>query len=153
MSEKKLFWLRFAVWSLFACIIPVIFVAFRFDLFKAVSGISLSGWGIFAIIIVAIFILVIAKYLKKGLPFSLFTQCINGFCKIILPLVVILAILFLVKTNIDYFIQSLGCVTLCELVAIPINPFPKWISDTRKNEKEASIDLFIDKFFSKKDDV
>lgn len=155
LSEKQVFWLRFVGWVLFAAILPVAFIIWRFNLFTERSPLALSGWGFMAIVIIALFIISLLKYVRAGLPYSLFSQCVTGFCKVILPLVIFYAVLYCIQQNLGIFLQALGCVILCELVAIPLNPMPKWIHDNVKEEDQKKFDsmtdVLWDKFFSRKD--
>jgi hypothetical protein len=95
---------------------------------------SLSGWGIVGILIVFFFVKYVLKMLKTGLPFSLFTQCISGILKVILPLVCVYMLVEALKGSIDYFAQALAFTIVCEIIAIPINPLPKWLADTRTEQ-------------------
>lgn len=154
LTPRQLFWTRFALWVLFALVAPVAFIAWRFELFKG-NHVSISGWGFLAIVIIAVFIISLLRYVKKGLPFSFMSQCISGLCKVILPLVCLYAILYCIQQNLQAFLQALGCVILCELVAIPLNPMPQWMHDNleeKDREKiESMSDIIWDKFFSRKD--
>lgn len=150
------FWSRFAAWALLACVLPFTFIAYRFQLFKTVSKVQIGGWGIFAIIILAVFAIGVFRYIKLALKtkYSFWIQCINGICKIVIPLLALYIILYNIRNNLDLFLQALGCVILCEGAAIPFNPMPKWVyekqKEVRDEEKKDTVDYFIDQFFSKK---
>lgn len=150
------FWARFVLWSLCACILPFVFIVWRFKLFHTISQIQIGGWGVIAIVIVAVFIFTIIRYVRLALSakYSLIAQCLNGFCKVVLPLLIVLLILWNIKSNIDLFIQVMGCVTICETVAIPINPLPKWAYEKQKNvrveERKETFDYLLDGFFRRK---
>ena len=81
-------------------------------------------------------------------------QCIEGVCKIILPLVIVLLLVIEIQNHISLVRQALGCVILCEVVGIPLNPFPAWLEKRRIEKGEAEVenlsDIFWDKFFKKK---
>ena len=51
-------------------------------------------------------------------------------------------------------LQVLGCIILCEIIAIPLNPLPKWAYEAQKNtrieERKETADYIIDSFFKKK---
>lgn len=156
---RAVFWIRVALWSIFACILPFAFIAWRFELFYPVSKVHIGGWGILAIVIVAVFIFSVVRYVRiaEGEKYSFAVQCLNGFCKVILPLLTLLVVLYSIRNNLNLFIQALGAVIICEAAAIPLNPLPKWAYDKQKDIKEgeikSTIDYFIDKFFKgKKDD-
>lgn len=153
---KTVFWTRFVSWAMFACVLPFIFIVWRFKLFGKISSIQIGGWGIIAIIIVAVFIFSIIRYIKLAFRgrYSLVGQILSGICKIILPLVVFMIILTALKNSIDIMLQVLGCVVACEIIAIPLNPLPKWAHDmqkeTRDSEKKDTVDYLLTEFFKKK---
>lgn len=64
---KTVFSIRFALWALFAAILPFVFIALRYGIFTNKSQIELSGWGYIAVIIVVVFLITLFKYLYKGL--------------------------------------------------------------------------------------
>lgn len=155
---KTVFWLRFALWTLFSCVLPFLFIIFRFEIFPSISKMRLSGFGVIAIVIVAFFVFAILRYIRIALSaeYSLIGQIINGFCKIIIPLIAALLILNSVKSSVDLMMQALGCVIACEAVAIPFNPLPKWAyerqKDVRAEERKEAFDYLLDGFFKRKKD-
>ena len=152
---KTTFAIRCALWCLFAAVLPLIFIAWRYDIFSSTSKISLTGWGFIAIIILIVFVITFIKYAYKSLEPGLLKQCVSGFASIILPLLVLLILVVSIEENISLFKQALGCVILCEIVSIPLNPFPTWIEKKKIEKQDAKInsvaDVFWDKFFNKKD--
>lgn len=152
MSEKKEFWLRMIGFGLFACILPFVFLAYRYDLFTKVSKIQIGGWGIIAVIIVFFFVKYVCSMVKQGMPYSMTTQIITGVCKVIVPLALVWVLAYSIKDNIDTFLQSLGVVILCEAIAIPINPLPKWVETHKRNQQDTFMDMFVDKLYKKKEE-
>ena len=142
---KKIFVIRLILFTIFACLLPFVFIAYRYNLFKKVSELSLSGWGLVAIIIVFLFSAYIYKMIKKGLPYSMFTQCLTGVCKIIVPLVCLYLGIEALKNSIDLFSQALLFCIICELIAIPLNPFPKWVEETKDKKIDSVLGKFVDK--------
>lgn len=151
LTPRQIFWLRFAFWCLFACVLPFCFIVWRFDLFATTTKMNLGGWGIIAIGVVAIFAISLMRYVAKGMKHSMTKQIINGVCKIIIPLVLCYIIVYWLRDETKNCMQVLGCVTLCELVAIPINPMPEWKFNNHISEQDAAMDKLWDKFFSRKD--
>lgn len=136
-NQKKLFIVRFILFAVFACIIPFAFIAWRYHIFSRVDNISLSGWGIIAIVIAFVFVVYVAKMLKRGLPYSMLTQCITGFLKITLPLIILYFVINSIKNHSEIFMQSLIVVIISETIAIPINPFPKWLNDNQIKKEDS----------------
>ena len=153
---KTVFAIRFVLWATFSAILPFIFIAFRYGIFTNKSQISLSGWGIIAVVIILVFAITLVKYLYEGMKPGLAKQCVGGVCKIVLPLVVLLLLVVEIKNHIQLVEQALGCVILCELVGIPLNPFPEWLERRRveqgKEKAETLSDIFWNTFFKKKKD-
>lgn len=153
---KTTFWSRFVVWAVFACALPFSFIVWRFNLFHKISKIQIGGWGIIAIVILAVFAFTIIRYIKLAFSgrYSLVGQVLGGFCKVIIPLIAAIAILYSVRESVDLMLQVLGCVTLCEFIALPLNPLPKWAYEAQKNvrveERKETADYILDGFFKRK---
>lgn len=146
-KEKTIFLIRVILFMLFACILPFAFIAWRFGLFSQSqgSGVALSGWGIIGIIIVLVFVIYTLKMLRMGQPYSLFTQILSGLIKVILPLVICLLVLKAMRNNIDSMIQALICAIICEMVAIVVNPLPKWVEDNHIEKENLKASNLIKK--------
>lgn len=130
----KKFVIRFILFTLFACILPFTFIAWRYELFSKVNEMSLTGWGIIGILIIAIFCFYVLNAIKKGMPYSMFTQIVDGIIKVEMPLILIYLLLSNIQATIDLFLQCMVCIIICEAIAIPINPLPKWIKENLKGE-------------------
>ena len=153
-TENKIFVTRLITWIIFALILPVCFIVFRFDIFHKSPHFALGFWGLFAVIIILTFVISSLRYICKAMPFSMATQIIGGVAKVILPLGLLLFAAYYIKMNLDAFIQALWVVLCSEAVAIPLNPMPKWIhehlSEEQQKKIENIIDLGLDKFFARK---
>lgn len=154
---KTVFIIRFILWVLFAVGLPFAFLVWRFDLFSNASKLNFGGWGLIAIILLFIFIIVLIRYVKRiALVKNVFiAQCISGFCKVILPLLALLTASWMLRNELTMFIQFLGCTIVCELIAIPVNPMPELVAKCQKDVEESkrkdTIDYFIDRFLTRKD--
>lgn len=152
--SKKQFWVRFSLWALFAAIVPVAFIIYKYGLFvpadtQAKSEYQLSGWGILAIAIVAIFLLILLKDAMKGLPNgSMIKQCVKGVGALI-PLFLLILMINSVKDSIESFEQVMIVLFVSELVAVPINPFPKWAAQNNIDMTENIIVRSIRKALDK----
>lgn len=145
-KDKKIFITRIVLFTIFACVLPFIYISLRYELFTKVSKVQVGGWGCIAIIMVLIFVFYVAKMVKKGIPYSMVTQCITGFCKVIVPLLMLYVFVYNIKESADLFLNVLLITIVCEAIAVPINPFPKWLEDHKKSEQDTLADLIIDKF-------
>ena len=150
---KVVFTVRAVLWALFSAILPFIFIVWRYGIFTEGKS-KISGVGLLAIIIAAVFIFNLAHYIYKTLKPGLAKQCISGLVKIILPLLVLYVIVSSVLDSVALFKEALGCVILCEAVGIPLNPFPTWLEKKRieegKEKAEGLTEMLWNKFFSKK---
>ena len=151
--NKKKFIARAILWAIFSCGLPVAFIGWRYDLFRKAGQLQLSGWGLIAVIIIFIFVLVLVKYIKSGfVEWSMTKQVLTGIVKVLIPLGAILAVCVSIRSNIDYFIQALGCTLICETIALPINPFPEWVYNKSKGRFESMVDFMAGKLKGDKED-
>lgn len=146
VEEKKIFITRAIVWALFACVVPVLFIGYRYDLFKKAGELQLSGWGLIALVIVFIFSITFVKYIKSGMTeWSMLKQILNGVIKVILPLGMVLLVTIAIQNNVKYFIQAMSCVIICEAFAIPLNPFPQWVYMKTAGKLDSTLDFLANK--------
>ena len=142
-KEKKIFLLRLFGFALCACILPFAFIAWRYELFSKVDKISLSGWGLIGVIIVAVFVLYVIRTFKRGLKakhqWSMTMQIVNGVLKVVLPLVALYFVINAIESSIELFKQSLLATIICEICAVPLNPLPKWEMESHIEHED---DLF-----------
>lgn len=152
-KEKRVFWTRAIIWSLFSCFIPVAFIGWRYDLFRKAGSLQLSGWGLMAIVIIFVFLYVVVKYVRVGfVEWSMTKQVINGIVKVVLPLGALLALCIGLRNSLDTFIQALSCVLVSEVIAIPVNPFPEWVWKKSKGRFEGMVDFVADRFYNKREE-
>lgn len=136
---KKQFWIRMGLFVLFACVLPFVFIAWRYKIFGKISEISLSGWGLFAILIVIVFLFYIIKAVSKIKKWSMTKQVFLGTFKVIVPLICLYFGLRCIRNSVDLFMQLLIVVIFCEAIAIVINPIPQ-------AQESSEIDYFSEIF-------
>lgn len=152
-KELKIFLARAILWSLFSCVVPVCFIGWRYDLFKKVGSLQLSGWGLIAIVIIFVFLYVVVKYVMAGFTeWSMTKQIINGVVKVVIPLGALLAICIGIRNSLDIFIQALSLTLMSEVIAIPINPFPEWVCKKTQGRFESAVDFVADKLHNRSKD-
>ena len=142
--SKKEFWIKLVLYVIFGGLIPVVFLIIRFNLFSTVSKLSIGGWGIVCILFACIFVSKILKAVKKGLPFSMATQIITGVCKTIIPLVASAFIVYYMQNCMKEIFQFLVVLIICELIAIIVNPFPKWIHVNKLDEDKQNLKSILE---------
>lgn len=128
-KARKIFLIRLVLFLMFALVIPIIFVADRYELFENINEFKFTMWGMVVLIIVIAVGLYILSVIQKAMPYSMFTQVFNGLLKITLPLVALWLVLNKIQNTFNLFNQCLLCIIISETIAIPINPFPKWIGE------------------------
>lgn len=136
-TKREIFWVRFGLYVLFGVVIPCAFLIWRFDLFKVVNKMQTNIWFVIMICFMLGFFISVAKQVRKGLKFSLLTQCLDGIGKVLLPLLIAILCIYFTKDFINEIMQFLIVVFVCEIIAIPVNPLPKWCY-----EHELENDLF-----------
>lgn len=143
-NEKRVFIARVILFTLFGCVLPFTFIAWRYQIFRG-TQIALTGWGFIAILIVFFFVMYCLKVLQNSIPFSMTYQILNGFIKVILPLILVLCVVNALQDSIQIFKQALMVTIICEAIAIIVNPFPKFMHDRGIERVENLMDIFFKK--------
>ena len=141
--SKKQFWARLVIYIIFGAVIPFVFLMWRFQLFSKVSSISIGGWGIVAIIFVAVFAIKLMVAIRKGLPFSMLTQVLDGVCKVIIPLIIGAVIVSMMEDLHKQIFQFLMVVIICETVAIVANPLKQWAHENKIEEGNENLKTLL----------
>lgn len=125
--SKKEFWIRFFFWIIFAFGVPIAIIAYEYQVIDAHSEYQLTGWGLIIAIILFIGAFVILGYLLQALQWSWVKQILGGVRNAILPLAFLYLITSVIATNIEKLQIILSVSLISEIIAIPLNPFPKWL--------------------------
>lgn len=130
-NSKCGFWVRLVAMVVVGVVIPVLYLIIRYNLFQKDIKITIGLWGLVAICFVALAIIVLVKYYVSGLKtkFSYGKQIIDGFCKLLLPIIVFVVAMYVLKNYTDKMVELCWVLLPCEFVAILINPLPKWAFD------------------------
>lgn len=148
LDSKKVFVARLIGFLVFAMVLPIAFIAWRYGIFSNRDGVSLSGWGIIGVVIAVIVVCYVMRQVASVIPYSLFGQCVSGFMKVIVPLLAVYIALGAIKERIEYFEQALAAIMICEAVAIPMNPIPKWVHDHMEAEAQERTEKAQKSFFA-----
>lgn len=148
-QEQKVIILRFIFFTIFALVLPMVFIGWRYQIFNKVNKVSLSGWGVILLIIAVVFVRYVAKMVRKAEPYSMFSQVTTGVRKVIMPLFILFILLNTIQGDINLFIQALQVTMISEAIAIPINPLPKWAHEHGIEQQENLIGTFIKKLKGK----
>lgn len=130
-KEKKIFIVRFISFLITSLIAPITYFIIRFNLFQVTSRLQIGAWGIIVFAIILAVVSVLIKYYIDAMKtkYTFMKQVLSGFIKLILPLVFVLVIFTWLKDNIDLAVEALWVIIPCEVVAICVNPLPKWCYD------------------------
>ena len=143
MEQKKekrtkaiIFWTRFFIYIVFGLVIPISFLIWRFDLFSSTNKIKFGGWGILAIILMAIFMINLSKQTEECFENGIEKQIIRAIRKVFIPLLSVTLCLWAVSDFINELIQFFIVITMCETIASMVNP----MFDLAKEHKEGRIE-------------
>jgi hypothetical protein len=123
---KKIFAIRLTLYIILGLILPIGFLAWRFELFSKVTKISFSVWGLIAIITTIVFVLGLFNGLRKGMKFGLAKQVTDTICKVTIPLVIVTVAFDWMSSFSKEFVQFLIVLVICETAAGSVNPIPQW---------------------------
>ena len=145
--SKKSFVIRSILFSLFACIVPFVFIAWRYSIFNVKDNprVSLTGWGFVGIIIVFFFVRYMVLVIKKSIPHSLLAQVINGFIRVLMPLILVYVVIGAIQSSIELFKQALVITIVSEALAIVVNPFPQYMFEKGVEDVEGLLDMVLKK--------
>lgn len=163
VKSLVIFWTRMLGWLVFS-LMPVGVFAYKFGLFKpnavetdelgnviTAPSVALNGWGIVACVIVGVTAIHILKEVIAAYPnYSFIKQCIIGFTKVVLPLLICFGVCVFLQDCIKHVTFCLGTVIACQCVAIPLNPLPKWRYEKAGKEDYSDALSFLTNFVKEK---
>lgn len=119
----------------------------RFHLFQTTTKLQVGLAGIVVIGIMMAVISVLIKFYLEGMKckYSLLKQILEGIIRLILPLVLLLVILIWLGDNVVMIKESLYVIIPCEMVAIVVNPLPKWCFDNNVEGLSEIADKILNK--------
>ena len=133
----KTFILRVILWLVFAGVVPIVCIIDKYDMIKN-GTLKYTGWAIIVLAIITIIIMVVLGYYLKLMKWSMTKQIISGIRNVMIPLCLLFVGAGLIASNIENIRYILVVSIFSEAVAIPINPFPKWVYERNISDlKEA----------------
>ena len=100
----------------------------------------------------AIFAIYILNTIKEAMPKgTMARQCIDGFRCVVLPIGIAIAFLYVLDGCISQILTALCIILPCLIMAIPINPFPQWLSEHDITISKDGIKKVLKKLFTEKD--
>ncbi len=153
MQKKELI-TRLILFLMFSLIAPITYISIRCKLFSTKTTISV--WFIIVLGVVLAIVSLIIKYYLDGMKtkYSIFKQILEGFIKVILPITFVLISVVWFKSkmewivsNVNLMIEILSIILGCEVIAVIVNPLPKWAFE---NNVDGLVQI-TDKIFHKKE--
>ena len=109
--DKKRFWIQFAIFASVSFLVPMVYLIVRYNLFQptTTTGVSIGFWGIVVIGILMCAVAVLVKFYLEGMKtkWSWAKQVIEGFVKLVLPLLFVLFVLIWLGDNIGLVKEAL----------------------------------------------
>lgn len=136
--------------SILLALAPIIYIFIRYECYKFVMKISMSGWGLIAIILGVIVFYVVMKNILSGTKWAYWKQVVQGICKIFVPA---LALFGIVYCSIDYLKELTILITLigfCWTLAYILNPLPELKYKEGLNESVDTVQYAMNKLRIKK---
>lgn len=125
MSLKE-YIIRLCIWAVVLLVPPIVYLEVNYGLFTNKTGLSLSGWGVVAVTFASIMLVYVLSQIKDGFELgSMLRQCVEGYLRL-LPMIAVIVVIHFTKEAIGKMEGFLVVVALCQIVAVPINPNPKW---------------------------
>lgn len=133
---------RLIIWIGCTFIGPILLIMSKFEVFKKVpvdggEKIQFNGWEIVIVLIIAIGVFYILKYILSAMTFNFISQIISGFINLILWLILGLALVETIakfQEEIKWILK--WSIASCSAGVI-INPLPRW-SYNRKTKDIAN---------------
>lgn len=141
-AQLGVFWGRLICWISASTVAPIAVFASKFGLFSEqhyepmydelgnvinATPPALNGWGIVSCMIIGLTITSILKEVVKAYSgYSLPKQVLTGIVNSVLPLVVCFGICYFLEGVLDSVKYCLIILIITKLIAIPLNPLPKW---------------------------
>lgn len=162
-----IFWVRMVSWIATSCVIPIVTFSVKFGLFNKTTvktdslgnvietqSTSLNGWGIVACAVIGFTVSTILKEVIAAYPqYSLAKQWLTGFRKIVLPLLIGFFVCLFINNVVQHIMFCLGTLAVCQFIAIPLNPLPKWRYEKSGVEEYSTALSCLTKIVKRKPDV
>ncbi len=143
-QSTRNFLIRLTLYIFFGFAVPGAFLIWRFKLFRQVSKLSIGGWGILLILFTIIFFWKLISSLRKGMKFGIVKQCLDGICGTLFPLIIVIVVCSLLDSWMTELVEFLCVTFVCHIIAIPVNPIPKWRFENNIEETAFGISKIIE---------
>lgn len=144
---KKIFAIRLILYIAIGLILPLGFLAWKFELFNKVTKISFSIWGLIAIITAIVFVLKLFNGLRKGLKHGIAKQVVDTICNVTVPLLIFTVAFDWMNDFSKEFVQFLVILIICETAAGVVNPIPQWCFENNIEQTEGVIKRIFGSLF------
>lgn len=142
-DKKKLFIIRLVLFIAFL-LVPPIYLIFRYNLFHKVSKLTFGGWGIMAIILLAIGVFLFLRYLVKGKQYAYWKQVVKAVLYVIVPCFAIYFIIYLSKDYLERLLELIIIFMASYFLALLVNPLPQYTYEKSRGEFESWVNYALD---------
>jgi hypothetical protein len=135
-TKRFWFWSRFTAWFLLSVITPSAIIITQYEIFsQRNSTTKVTGMGLLALIALGGGVFYIVKSLGEAENNPWVSGMVQGFIKIILPLLGVYLLAGIIAFNLEKIRIILVVSLLAEGLALPINPLPEYVAEKKKQRK------------------
>lgn len=131
LNNKQIFVIRLCTFFIFSFVLPFLYITIKYDLFKPITTTQFGFWGVFTFALLCIVIISMIRYYLNAMKtrYSYLKQILKGLISVVLPIVFVIISCNYLKDNLEQVVNALYIILPCEIVAIAVNPLPKWCFD------------------------
>lgn len=150
MDTKPMFVVRLFITTFLIVCVPLLWLNYNTDIFKGTNLPPISLGALIVLIILLAEVVILLRFYLNGMKtkYSFLKQVIDGFLKIVMPIIIAWVILTFMKDNVEQVVLGLKVMIPCCSVAVVINPLPKWAFN---NNVDGLIDI-TSKLFVRKEE-
>ena len=163
-KDLFIFWIRLLGWIIASAGLPIGVFAWKFGLFEekaytpvydeagnlVTTSLALNGWGIVSCLIIGWTLIQLVKEAYKSCQgYSFYKQVLYGLSHRILPLAIMFLICYWLDGILYNILYCLGTLLVSQVLAIPLNPMPKYRKDVKGIEDYSDLYYNLSKLIAK----
>jgi hypothetical protein len=135
-TKRFWFWSRFTAWFFLSVITPSAIIITQYEIFsQRNSTTKITGMGLLALLGLGGGVFYIVKSLGEAENNPWVSGMVQGFVRIILPLLGVYLLAGIIAFNLEKIRIILVVSLLAEGLALPINPLPEYVAEKKKQRK------------------
>jgi hypothetical protein len=153
LSPRAVFAIRFTAFILFAFLLPIGHILGKYKPFNYTESLSVGFAGLVIIAILFIGLKFLVEFYLNGVKtkYSLAKQIVSGVTKVIVPMCAVVALVIVLSKYTQQLLDMSIVLIPCEMVAIVVNPLPKWAFDNNVEGLANITEKILDVVQTKKD--